>query len=393
MAKNCFRNGHKCNNELCNSLIVYHTRLFVHGDSKVTVRMSIVPSAVPASSQQTSATAASNLYQISSSSSNSSVNSQTSVTNAEAISNLSVAGLSSINNNSGSKLNSLSVNNPTQQKNQNQSQSTTAQSTQAAASTAAAAAAAQQQPIYDDINIFMWSVCKICNKSTKKTAMSPDTWSYSLAKFLELTFHGRAYHQFNNCDPVECKHSLFNDHYQYFRFKNIVTVFSLSKISMKSICIPIHDLRTSASASARLREDFLDEIKDLYEKGLSLFTSLTDRLSSLKGINLHEKQIKMLDQYIAQISSDTTLKNKIEKINLLLTNHETKEGVHASVAAITTESTSELQKKQQKNINYDLIDMFLIDLRKYIAASVQNWNAKMNDFFKKTKFDDVSLLQ
>ena len=102
-----------------------------------------------------------------------------------------------------------------------------------------------QQPVYDDINIFMWSVCKVCNKSSKKTAMSPDTWSYSLAKFLELTFHGKEYHQFNSdCDSLECRHSLFLDHYQYFRFKNIVTVFSLSKINLKQIHLPIDTLNT-----------------------------------------------------------------------------------------------------------------------------------------------------
>lgn len=97
----------------------------------------------------------------------------------------------------------------------------------------------QIQPVYDDINIFMWSVCKICNKSTRKMAMSPDTWSFSLAKFLELTFHAHNYHQYNGPDEgAVCKHALFQDHYQYFRFKNVVTVFSTSKIIIKSLQIP-----------------------------------------------------------------------------------------------------------------------------------------------------------
>lgn len=111
----------------------------------------------------------------------------------------------------------------------------------------------QQQPIYDDINIFMWSVCKICNRSTKKMAMSPDTWSFSLAKFLELTFHARNYHQFcggsdENSD-CECKHSLFQDNYQYFRFKNVVVVFSTSKIVIKSLHIPEVLLKPSVITS------------------------------------------------------------------------------------------------------------------------------------------------
>ena len=46
LARNCFRTGYKCNNELCNTLIVFHTRTFAHGDSKITIRMSIVPAAL-----------------------------------------------------------------------------------------------------------------------------------------------------------------------------------------------------------------------------------------------------------------------------------------------------------------------------------------------------------
>ena len=96
-----------------------------------------------------------------------------------------------------------------------------------------------QAVVYDDINIFMWSVCKICNKSTKKFAMSPHTWSFSLAKFLDLTFHAKNYHQFNEDEAkIACKHSLFQDHYQYFRFKNIVTVFSTCKISIRLLQLP-----------------------------------------------------------------------------------------------------------------------------------------------------------
>jgi hypothetical protein len=105
---------------------------------------------------------------------------------------------------------------------------------------------------YDEFNIYMWSVCKICNKSTKKLPMSPDTWTFSFAKFLELTFYATNYLQFFNIDDLSqpnsthcCKHSLFQDHYQYFRFKNIVTVFSTSKISIRTLCLPVVVLKSN----------------------------------------------------------------------------------------------------------------------------------------------------
>ena len=199
-------------------------------------------------------------------------------------------------------------------------------------------------------------------------------------------------------------------------------------------------------ASGRLREDFLDEIKELYEKGLSLFSCLVERLSSLKGelvkkynyltesnlnlllylnqtqtknkqkitrmqklkrfliykflfntnikaINLHEKQIQKLDQYIGQINADLTLKTKIEKINLLLTNSSSSLSQNNDLTLSNGEaiiSTNDLSVKQKQNIDYDLIDMLLTDLRKFIANSVFYWNTKMSEFFKKSKHDDVS---
>lgn len=233
LAKNCFRTGYKCNNEMCNSLIVYHTRLFVHGDCKITVRMSIVPSAL-SSNLHTSPSSSTNnsSSKDNSSASNSSDNQQ--------FANLSVAALSSANKSGQSNKSGASQQTPTVPPPQSHT------SPQIHHDTTSSPIA--QQPIYDDINIFMWSVCKICNKSTKKTPMSPDTWSYSLAKFLELTFHGKTYHQFNNnSDSHECHHSLFIDHYQYFRYKNIVTVFSLSKINLKSIQLPADVLNLSVS--------------------------------------------------------------------------------------------------------------------------------------------------
>lgn len=124
-------------------------------------------------------------------------------------------------------------------------------------------------------------------KSTKKLAMSPDTWSFSFAKFLEITFYASDYYQFYNADDHPshcCKHSLFQDHYQYFRFKNIVTVFSTSKISIRTLYLPIEVLRSNGFI--RPRSEYIDEIKELFEKGLVLFSTLVERICTIKGIHI-----------------------------------------------------------------------------------------------------------
>jgi hypothetical protein len=142
----------------------------------------------------------------------------------------------------------------------------------------------QDRQVYDDINIFMWSVCKLCNRSTKKMIMSPDTWSFSMAKFLELTFHAENYKQFSQADePLCCKHSLFQDHYQYFRYRNIVTVFSSSRIDLKYVYLPATVLASTDLSQSR--NEYINEIKDLFEKGLAFQSTLLERISSLKSKN------------------------------------------------------------------------------------------------------------
>lgn len=135
---------------------------------------------------------------------------------------------------------------------------------------------------------------------------------------------------------------------------------------------------------------------------------------------MHEKQLQKLDQYVMQINNDTTLKHKIEKINLLLTNQKpitllsakngnnnNNESDQLGVSPSSKPDTSHVvglelansanlfaddDSNLLTNVNYDLIDMLLIDLRKYIANSVAVWNSRMSELFKKTKFDDVNSL-
>jgi len=281
--------------------------------------------------------------------------------------------------------------------------------------TVAAAAAAAEKPetpvdadsqrsiVYDDINIFMWSVCKLCNKSTKKVTMSPDTWSFSMAKFLELTFHAASYQQFDESGGcTSCRHSLFQDQYQYFRFRNVVTVFSTSRINLRRACLP-QTVLTSRYVS-RSRNEYIDEIKELYEKGLSFYSTLIERISSLKSLHLIQQQQAKLDKYMSQLNADTALKHRIEKINLLLTNQAVNESFDDStdtqqldgegVAAeseVANGNSSRLLDTSGSNggtVNYELVEMHLIELRKFIASSIVQWNTKMAEFFKKTKFDE-----
>lgn len=74
----------------------------------------------------------------------------------------------------------------------------------------------------EEENIVMWSWCKKCQSVSPIVPMSADTWSYSFAKYLELVFHG---HVYSRRGKIACPHSLHQDLYQYFGFKNYVATF------------------------------------------------------------------------------------------------------------------------------------------------------------------------
>jgi len=107
---------------------------------------------------------------------------------------------------------------------------------------------------------------------------------------------------------------------------------------------------------------------------------------------------------MSQLNADTALKHRIEKINLLLTNQAVNESFDDStdtqqldgegVAAeseVANGNSSRLLDTSGSNggtVNYELVEMHLIELRKFIASSIVQWNTKMAEFFKKTKFDE-----
>ena len=69
--------------------------------------------------------------------------------------------------------------------------------------------------------------------------MSPDTWSYSLGKFLELLFYANNYKRNTKSNKDDyCKHSLFHQHDINFRLKNIQTTFTYSPIKVRKLDLP-----------------------------------------------------------------------------------------------------------------------------------------------------------
>ena len=91
---------------------------------------------------------------------------------------------------------------------------------------------------------------------------------------------------------------------------------------------------------------------------------------------MHERQIQKLDQFIMQINSDSTLKHKFETINVILTNQLSNLKLEYlnlphHVYKLINIDNSDSEHAEGNNepvtskINYDAVEMLLIDLKKY----------------------------
>lgn len=69
--------------------------------------------------------------------------------------------------------------------------------------------------------------------------MSPETWSLSLAKYLELSFYGERF----TMRDSGCQHSLHHDHVRYFGQGEQLVCFDYEPITLLELSMPsVHSL-------------------------------------------------------------------------------------------------------------------------------------------------------
>lgn len=82
--------------------------------------------------------------------------------------------------------------------------------------------------------ILMWSTCKICGVETTVTPMSENTWKYSFAKYLELSFCSADL----RARAGICEHDLHRDHLRYFGFRGFAVRVHYDSIQLLDVIVP-----------------------------------------------------------------------------------------------------------------------------------------------------------
>ncbi|KAF2755195.1 hypothetical protein EJ05DRAFT_540651 [Pseudovirgaria hyperparasitica] len=127
--------------------------------------------------------------------------------------------------------------------------------------------------------VLMWSVCRICQQETQPFPMSDNTWKYSFAKYLELTFWSSQLQP--RADSADaCTHDIHKDHVRYFGLNNVALRFQYDKVQLYEVIVPRPIVTWKVDSDLRLKNEQFARIEERLDK---FYASIKTRL---KGIHI-----------------------------------------------------------------------------------------------------------
>ncbi|KAF2476692.1 uncharacterized protein BDR25DRAFT_339615 [Lindgomyces ingoldianus] len=122
--------------------------------------------------------------------------------------------------------------------------------------------------------ILMWSCCRICGQETQVIPMSENTWKYSFAKYLELTFWSSELHP--RADV--CPHDIHKNHVRYFGFNNVALRIQYDQVQLYEVIVPRQTVTWKVDSDLRLKNESFLKIEEKLDR---FMTSVRARLRSI----------------------------------------------------------------------------------------------------------------
>ncbi|KAF2815224.1 uncharacterized protein BDZ99DRAFT_567104 [Mytilinidion resinicola] len=122
--------------------------------------------------------------------------------------------------------------------------------------------------------ILMWSVCRKCAIETQVIPMSENTWKYSFAKYLELTFWSTKLHPRADI----CPHDIHRDHVRYFGLNNVAIQIQYDNVHLYEVIVPRPTVTWKVDSDLRLKNEQFLKIEDRLDR---FMTSVKTRLKSI----------------------------------------------------------------------------------------------------------------
>lgn len=178
----------------------------------------------------------------------------------------------------------------------------------------------------DPKRIYFTSWCSICNATTPAVPLSDAAKRLSLAKYLELRFHGHAYKRRPPTDTGSgaaeqsspCEHSLHRDYVHHFSFRGVGAKFQYTPVEVWETELP------SLTLQLELPKPFIgvqvqEEIKSFSIRGHEVYTRIHERIADLAT---EEENSPLVSTLKATLTKDQFIfKQKVEIVHTLLTEH------------------------------------------------------------------------
>lgn len=166
----------------------------------------------------------------------------------------------------------------------------------------------------ENSNILIFSRCTICNTMTPSVTIQNDTWCLSLAKFLEMKFHGHAYTRRNIDEDCSCQHSIHRDHIQYFSSNGVIVSFMYSSVETWEIKMPALALQLK-SPELIDNKAFAEKIKTFSVKGYEVYAKIHEKLANV-STSVESPMIASLKKVLNR--DQMIFKHRVEVVYTLL---------------------------------------------------------------------------
>lgn len=204
--------------------------------------------------------------------------------------------------------------------------------------------------------------------------MSPETWHFSFAKYMELRLYGHAYCRRQLTSPNDqpvcaCPHPLHTEHFHYFGCRDLVASFKHSPIVLKEIVMA--DPVVAVSPEKDLLSRLIDEVRSVAQIGHGLYASIGEWLKALTaecfGTKLESQLGSMIEM---QIQERLRFRKLVEEVQLMLTSPNLR---------VSPTSVQE---------SLWLVADHLVHLKRIVADAVYSWNARLQEIVTAKKKED-----
>ncbi|KAJ9476592.1 1-phosphatidylinositol 3-phosphate 5-kinase [Pseudozyma hubeiensis] len=156
----------------------------------------------------------------------------------------------------------------------------------------------------EENRLLSWSYCKVCENATPVALVTPETWSFSFAKYLELYFY-----RHDHCKTQLCEHDFYRDQVRYFAYQNMAVRFHSEEIdNLFEVAMPHFKLFINPEVQCNIKNEetaaFVRKSQAYWESVMSRIRALgNDACSDAAGIN-REKNRAIVSEMIRRCDID-----------------------------------------------------------------------------------------